>query len=139
MCLLHDIIVAMTGATAGKVGRLAIESKMLLNQRVAKIQPKQNIYYSLIWGRIETEDAKNELYNLAGGAAQPNMSGSQIERINILVPTTDLLKKYEDIIMPALNKILQAQKQNINLSSTRDLLIPQLVAGKKELKNDRKH
>src|SRR5437899_9404972 len=34
-----DILVAMTGATAGKVGKVRTERPILLNQRVAKIAP----------------------------------------------------------------------------------------------------
>lgn len=129
-----DIVVAMTGATAGKVGRISTDKKMLLNQRVAKIEPKNNVYYSLIWGRIETEGAKNELYRLAGGAAQPNMSAEQIGGIKILVPDEDILEKYNKIILTLLNSNLIAQKRIINLSKIRDLLIPELVTGKRELK-----
>lgn len=128
-----DIIVAMTGATAGKVGRIFNKEKMFLNQRVAKVEPRKD-HYSLVWGRIGTEDAMNELYSLAGGAAQPNMSAAQIESISILVPSEGVLLGYEKLVLPMLNKILLLQRWNQNLSQIRDLLIPQLVTGKRELK-----
>ena len=35
----RDILIAMTGATAGKVGRVNSNQRLLLNQRVAKIAP----------------------------------------------------------------------------------------------------
>lgn len=37
-----DILIAMTGGTAGKVGKLRSKKPMLLNQRVVKIEPKQH-------------------------------------------------------------------------------------------------
>ncbi|OGC23438.1 hypothetical protein A2291_00435 [candidate division WOR-1 bacterium RIFOXYB2_FULL_42_35] len=128
-----DMIVAMTGATAGKVGRMSAHQTMLLNQRVAKIDPNSG-YYSFVWGRIGTEEAKNELYRLAGGSAQPNMSAGQIENITLLVPVRNIVLEYERLAFPVLQKILLLQKRNKNLSKIRDLLIPQLVTGKRGLK-----
>jgi len=122
-----DIIIAMTGATAGKVGRLFNNETMLLNQRVAKVKPSKG-YYSLVWGRIGNRDAERELYNLAGGAAQPNMSGSQIENIQILIPTESISRTYDNLIFPLLSEILLIQEKNQNLVKIRYLLIPKLVS-----------
>ena len=71
---------------------------------------------------------------MAGGAAQPNMSGTQIENIPILMPINDVLIKYEQLVLPTLNKIIQLHKMNQAIIKIRDLLIPQLVTGKRELK-----
>lgn len=128
-----DIIIAMTGATAGKIGRISTNELLLLNQRVAKIESFLG-YYSFLWGSIETEEAQNKFYRLAGGAAQPNMSATQIENVEILVPDITLIKKYESIVSNMLKAINQFQKINSSLSKTRDLLIPQLVTGKREVK-----
>lgn len=128
-----DIIVAMTGATAGKTGRIFSKNTMLLNQRVAKINPK-NGYYSFVWGRLGTDNSKDELYRLAGGAAQPNMSTAQIENIPVLIPINILISNYEKLVYPILEKILLLQEYNQSISSLRDLLIPQLVAGTRKLK-----
>lgn len=127
-----DMVVAMTGATAGKVGRIASKEILALNQRVAKIQPKEG-YYSFVWGRIGTEETKNELFRLADGAAQPNMSGGQIENIPVLVPSNTIVRKYEKVCYPMLSQILIMQQINEGLSKSRDLLIPKLVTGQIEV------
>ncbi|MDP3015014.1 MAG: restriction endonuclease subunit S [bacterium] len=100
-----DILVAMTGATAGKVGKFRSNKKALLNQRVAKISPK-NIDANFLWILLGNKDAINLLYRLADGAAQPNMSGGQIENLEFRIPAriedqkqiADVLSAYDDLI-----------------------------------------
>jgi len=76
-----DFLIAMTGATAGKIGRLIEEVPCYLNQRVGKFYLKNEnkldkkfFYYSVI-----NKKNLNLLKKLADGSAQGNMSSSQIE------------------------------------------------------------
>ena len=101
-----DIVIAMTGATAGKVGRIRCKEEqiLLLNQRVATIRPKA-IIADFFWSIISTPRYRTIFYSLGGGAAQPNMSGDQIESVEILMPPSetqhriaDILSAYDDLI-----------------------------------------
>ena len=101
-----DILIAMTGATAGKVGRIrcAEEHVLLLNQRVAKFKPK-TIHPDFFWSTISTPRYRTIFYGLGGGAAQPNMSGVQIESVEIPFPPpsvqdriASILSAYDDLI-----------------------------------------
>ena len=102
----HDILIAMTGATAGKVGRIRCseEQVLLLNQRVAKFKPR-NINSDFFWSAISTPRYRTIFYRLGGGAAQPNMSGAQIEAVEIPYPPSNVqdriastLSAYDDLI-----------------------------------------
>lgn len=99
-----NIVIAMTGATAGKVGRLRTEEQVLLNQRVAKIEPKR-INPDFLWIALSSPKYRNMFFHLAGGAAQPNMSGKQIEKVTVPLPNTliqsqiaEILSTYDDLI-----------------------------------------
>ncbi len=99
-----DFLIAMTGATAGKVGRLRTDRPMLLNQRVAKFDPF-GIDRRFFWAVISGHDYERRFFHLADGAAQPNMSGSQIERLEIPLPPlpaqrriASILSAYDDLI-----------------------------------------
>ena len=101
-----DIVIAMTGATAGKVGRINCpkEQVLLLNQRVAKFKPR-NINPDFFWSAISTPRYRTIFYGLGGGAAQPNMSGAQIEDVKIPYPPptvqdriASILSAYDDLI-----------------------------------------
>ena len=101
-----DVVLAMTGATAGKAGRVRnLNGHLpLLNQRVAKFVPKK-IDPDFLWFAIGNEKYRAKFYGLGGGAAQPNMSGPQIA--NVEIPFPDLrtqeqiahaLSAYDDLI-----------------------------------------
>ena len=101
-----DIVIAMTGATAGKVGRIRCpkEQVLLLNQRIAKFKPG-NINPDFFWSAISTPRYRTIFYGLGGGAAQPNMSGAQIEDVKIPYPPptvqdriASILSAYDDLI-----------------------------------------
>ena len=72
-----DILIAMSGATTGKIGEYKACSIAYLNQRVGKFIPdveklhKRFLYHYLL--------GKNqEIYMLAGGGAQPNLSSNKL-------------------------------------------------------------
>jgi type I restriction enzyme S subunit len=99
-----DILIAMTGATAGKVGRVRTNQRLLLNQRVAKIAPVE-ADSNFIWAIVSSHEYQERFFYLADGAAQPNMSGSQIEGIEIPLPPlpiqrriAGILSAYDDLI-----------------------------------------
>ncbi|MDN7125913.1 restriction endonuclease subunit S [Pseudidiomarina sp. 1APR75-33.1] len=99
-----DILIAMTGATAGKVGWLSSDREFLLNQRVAKLDPV-DIEKRFFWGVISGRRYQDLFFHLADGAAQPNMSGKQIENVEIPVPPhqaqlhlASIVSTYDDLI-----------------------------------------
>ena len=101
-----DIVIAMTGATAGKIGRIRCpkEQVFLLNQRVAKFKPR-NINPDFFWSAISTLRYRTIFYRLGGGVAQPNMSSAQIEEVKIPYPPptvqdriASILSAYDDLI-----------------------------------------
>ena len=123
-----DFLIAMTGATAGKVGRLRTKTTMMLNQRVAKLDPIK-VYRDYIWCRISLEETQAVFYRLADGAAQPNMSGSQIEEHRIVWPPPSVCKHFSSIVGDMLLLSDNLMLRNVNLRKTRDLLLPKLISG----------
>jgi type I restriction enzyme S subunit len=123
-----DILIAMTGATAGKIGKLRVKNPFLLNQRVAKILP-EDVYTSFVWCAISSNAAQENFFRLADGAAQPNMSGSQIESVEIICPPREIVDFFSKLAEPILRQtdILHLNIQN--LRRTRDLLLPRLLSG----------
>ena len=123
-----DILIAMTGATAGKVGKIRCKTPMLLNQRVAKIEPKKH-FKEFVWCTVSSPGAEDKFYALADGAAQPNMSGGQIENSKLLVPSFALVHQFDDFVSPFINDVDNMILRNQVLRHTRDLLLPRLISG----------
>jgi type I restriction enzyme, S subunit len=109
-----DIILAMTGATAGKVGRIRYDGGYcLLNQRVAKFVPKA-IDPDFLWLTLSSDRFRTIFYSLAGGAAQPNMSGGQIEEVEIRCPSIDEQERIADILS-AYDDLIENNRRRIAL------------------------
>ncbi len=83
-----DILIAMTGATVGKVGRMpSSKETFYLNQRVGKVFIKgKKANYDYLYYVLSQESCASQIFSLADGSAQANISGSQIENINFLLP-----------------------------------------------------
>ena len=91
----EDILIALSGATTGKIGKYNLQQKSYLNQRVGKIIAKTGIsqkyiYYWYVYSNIE----EKVLY-LAQGTAQPNISTNDISNIQIPIPS---LERQQEIV-----------------------------------------
>jgi type I restriction enzyme S subunit len=93
-----DIVLAMTGATAGKIGRVRTDRPLLLNQRVAKIVPVE-ANQDFIWFALSSQQYRERFFNIAGGAAQPNISGGQIEDVEIPLPPRSIQDRVASILL----------------------------------------
>ncbi|OGJ51923.1 hypothetical protein A2335_01935 [Candidatus Peregrinibacteria bacterium RIFOXYB2_FULL_32_7] len=127
----NTVLIAMYGATIGKLGILSNEATT--NQACCALLLKEKEYSSYYIFQFLKNSLK-KIISLAFGAAQPNISQNTVKNIEILKPTKDVLELYNNKIELVFDEILSLQKQNNNLSKTRDLLIPQLVTGRKLLK-----
>lgn len=68
--------------------------------------------------------------NLQCGAAQPHVYPKNINRLCILIPTIDLMKKYIEFVSPYYEEIRLLNKSNISLIKQRNYLLPRLMSGK---------
>ena len=66
---------------------------------------------------------------MASGAAQPNISNEQINSIQLLMPTNQLIENFNSQLKSSYDKILNNQNENQQLSSLRDWLLPMLMNG----------
>lgn len=84
-----DFVVAMSGATTGKIGLNKTGKRLFLNQRVGKFVPYESIINkSYLFHFLLSKSG--EIYQMAGGSgAQPNLSSESIKKMKIPVPSLD--------------------------------------------------
>lgn len=127
----NTVLIAMYGATIGKLGIL---SKLgTSNQACCAFLIKEPEYSSYYIFQFLKNNVKR-IESLAFGAAQPNISQNTVQNIDILKPDRSVLHVYNIKIESIFNELLIIHKQNRKLSNIRDLLIPQLVTGKREVR-----
>jgi type I restriction enzyme S subunit len=73
--------------------------------------------------------AKNAVESLASGAAQPNISSSQLESIKLFYPKVETVSKFGNSIKSSFELIWNLKKQNTKLREARDILLPKLMSG----------
>ena len=99
-----DILIAMSGATTGKVGVVRnIERKVLLNQRLGnfKIKNENNLLKEFLYRIVQNPEYQKKLKNIASGCAQPNISAKQLESIEVTIPPLPTQNKIVAILEKA--------------------------------------
>jgi type I restriction enzyme S subunit len=107
-----DILVAMSGATVGKIGLYNYEDKALLNQRVGNILPKKNIIREYLYYYCMSPAFRRNIEEKAFGCAQPNISTKQIEDFNISIPSIEEQEKAVKIFEKTYS-IIRNRKQQL--------------------------
>ena len=124
------ILIAMYGATAGKVSLIDLEA--CTNQAICGINPTEEFYKSYI--KFGLEDLYKYLINLSSGSARDNLSQDKIKELRFIIPNDSLLMQFDKLVQPTMNKILSNLKQNQQLTALRDWLLPMLMNGQVTVK-----
>jgi restriction endonuclease S subunit len=72
-----DLLIAMSGATTGKLGFNTEDTVYYLNQRVGKFEPSEKLNKRFLYHFLSTKVEEN--LRISAGAAQPNLSTEQIK------------------------------------------------------------
>jgi type I restriction enzyme S subunit len=126
----HSVLIAMYGATVGEYGVLSSEATC--NQAICAIIPNDNYPYSYILEYIKIN--KEKIIDQASGSAQQNISQALIQRQEILIPPSEIVKSFHQIVDKLFERIESNLFSNQILAQTRDSLLPNLIAGKLEVK-----
>ncbi len=86
----NTVLLAMYGATAGKVGFLKITAAT--NQAICAISPKRDLNKIYLYFYLKT--LEKQFINSSIGGGQPNISQKIIKRTDILVPPIDIQTKF---------------------------------------------
>jgi type I restriction enzyme S subunit len=130
-----DIVLAMSGNTTGKIGVIPTHSnEVYLNQRVGKFFMIKQDLNSFLYSFLMSGNYEEKILSMGYGSAQPNISPSQIENIDIIYPNEEKLVSFLNISNPIFNKVLDNNNQIQSLTKTRDTLLPKLMSGQVRVK-----
>lgn len=124
-----DILIAMSGATTGKIGIYNNVNPSYLNQRVGKFSIyNEKLSRSFLAQFVKSNYFKYKINGMLEAGAQPNISGKQIESIILSYPQTveeqqkiaTVLTDLDDLIAE-LEKV-RDKKQAIKIGAMQELL-----------------
>lgn len=111
-----DILIAMSGATTGKLGVVPLEciEELYQNQRVGnyRITNAERIQRDFLLGLLHSDFYQRFLWQLAWGAAQPNVSGGQLQSAVVPLPPIDLQREFTRRIA-AVEKLKAAHRASL--------------------------
>ncbi len=128
-----DILVAMSGATTGKVG--VVSNKVLpalFNQRVGRFVIKDSNFITKCYLAqiVLTKRFKEALLTDAAGGAQPNVSGKNIEKIIIPLPPLPEQMHIAEILSSVDEEIEKETNHKEQLEVLKKGLMQVLLTGK---------
>lgn len=134
-----DVLIAMSGATTGKVGQYKLSASAYLNQRVGKFEIKDNkASKNYIFQLLRVSKIQHSILIDAIGGAQPNISNKDIERIKIDLPPLPEQQKIAAVLTAA-DKEIELLNQKLNhLKQEKKALMQQLLTGKRRVQVDHK-
>ena len=119
-------------SSVGTVGEILLLNTTPLNfefqRSVAMIKPNVEmvssvyVYESLLY-------RKAELINMAHGAVQQCLFISDISEFPIDIPQSDMLIRFNNVVIPIFDTITSNQMENQRLAALRDTLLPKLMSG----------
>lgn len=123
-----DILLSLTG----NIGRVCIVNgyNYLLNQRVAKLQTLHPAY---AYCMFRSKEMLNKMTALSNGVAQQNLSPIRAEKIRILIPSSNLLSQFKNIVEPIISQIILLNNQITFACEARDRLLHELMDGEMEV------
>ncbi|MCY1702750.1 restriction endonuclease subunit S [Deinococcus sp. SL84] len=130
-----DIVMGVTDMTQERriVARAAriprLEAPAAVSMDVVKIQPREDISNSYLYGMFRFSDFADEVKLHANGANVLHLNPERITAFEFALPNEDLRNQYGQFASAIYSQIDVLNLRNANLRRTRDLLLPRLVSG----------
>lgn len=109
----RSILLAMSGATTGKIAMLDSEEEYYQNQRVGYFQNTGEVDYDFLSSVLQTTAFTNQLNAVLVAGAQPNISSKEIDSFEFYIP--DSLEEQSAIgsLFRTLDDLLSSYKDNL--------------------------
>ena len=129
-----DLLVGMTGYV-GETGLVTeIEPAAYLNQRVGKISTGKGINdLAFVYCLVRNPAYKSHAEAKSHGSAQANVSGADLMSYSTVLPDSEVLDAFNQMLAGLLYKILGNHEQAQTLATLRDTLLPRLISGQLRL------
>ena len=136
-----DILMCMTdmknsgNPLLGHTALIDKDGEFVINQRVGILRCTKGISYEYVYTLSNLDFFINDLRSRANSGVQVNLTTSGICGTRLLIPSKDILKKFDLIAKPLYEKKFVLMQENETLENLRDTLLPKLMNGEIDLDN----
>jgi type I restriction enzyme S subunit len=118
------ITVSASGANAGYVN-LYLEDIWASDCSFIDSKMTENLFF--IYCTLINQ--QQFIYHLQKGAAQPHVYPKDLKKVEIVIPSKDILQEFENMVSNNFNVKRNLFNQNQHLKEARDILLPRLMSG----------
>ncbi|HEP1290219.1 TPA: restriction endonuclease subunit S [Streptococcus pyogenes] len=120
-------LIAMSGATTGKVSILNTEEKYYQNQRVGYFMDLNKIHYNFIIAFLKSLNFNKQIQSVLVAGAQPNISSKEIDNFQILYPRHNVEQEAIGNFFQTLDQqIAQSEEKLTELKALKQTLLNRL-------------
>ena len=106
----------------------------ITNVSIFVLRSKEEFFKSFLYCHISNENTLKWADQNSSGTKMPVIKWDVFKNKKISLPKNEVLIKFNDLVYPFFEEIKLLSIENQNLQKTRDILIPQLVGGRVEVK-----
>lgn len=118
----------------GDAWRVRFGIEWVFNVALAMLKPHNENYLEYIRWYFETDWIYKYLHESCMASTRASLSEENLKHMYIVVPSEDIVKKYNAIVSKITRKRLQLNLENKKLSELRDFLLPMLMNGQVTVK-----
>ncbi|WP_261058614.1 restriction endonuclease subunit S [Streptococcus mitis] len=123
----RSILLAMSGATTGKIAMLDSEGEYYQNQRVGYFQNTGEVDYDFLSSVLQTKAFTNQLNGVLVAGAQPNISSKEIDSFEFCIPDSIDEQSAIGSLFRTLDDLLASYKDNlINYQSLKATMLSKM-------------
>ena len=125
-----DLLINSTGE--GTLGRVAqvwfVPNNLTVDSHITIVRPKSSVLYNYIgfWGL--THEMEIEALH-TGSTGQTELPRERVKAMELPLPDEITLSKFNELITPMTETIVENQQENTRLAEIRDTLLPKLMSG----------
>lgn len=131
----NAILIALYGATAGKVSLLSFEA--CSNQAICGIILNDSVM--LDYTRLYLSSLYEHFITLSTGSARDNISQDTVKNTNVIMPQKEVLVSFNQIIRKTTEMLVKNLVEITSLTKQRDELLPLLMNGQVSVNYDLSH
>ncbi|MGW0787741.1 restriction endonuclease subunit S [Streptomyces sp. NPDC002911] len=132
-----DLLVARM-ADPGKSAIVEESMDAVFASYLVRLKTASLAHSYFIWGFLKSDAYGKYAESVRSGSVQANMNAKVIVGAELLIPPTELMKKYLGTVMPLRRRLTASLRESEALTVLRDTLLPQLMSGRLRVKDAEK-
>lgn len=123
----RSLLLAMSGATTGKIAMLDSEEEYYQNQRIGYFQNNGAVDYDFLYSVLQTKAFTNQLSAVLVAGAQPNISSKEIDSFEFFIPESIVEQSAIGSLFRTLDDLLTSYKGNLaNYQSLKSTMLSKM-------------